>query len=329
MYNLFDKEGGGKHMVKAVNEYIDINGTRQSILTMYTDTNNPVLLIVHGGAGMPDRPLVQAYSSELAACYTVVCWDQRGSGFSTMRGKLTIDLMLSDLAAVVESLCSRYQQERIFIAGHSWGAYLALRYVAAHQGRVRYYIGTGQHISPFQSEIDRYRFVQEEALKRNKNSVLRKLRSFGAPDGYTYPHMDAAAKAYVALKVVGYAGYFSSSNGISMGKYVRQYLGLYRQCYGAHLPKALAGMVKPLLTLNMEMDRDNSISDIKELSVPVLLISGEEDMICPVPAAQRWLAQLTAPKKDFVIIKNASHMVNFEQPETWNDLLKGLLEESN
>ena len=62
---------------------------------------------------------------------------------------------------------------------------------------------------------------------------------------------------------------------------------------------------------------------------PVLLISGEEDMICPVPAAQRWLAQLTAPKKDFVIIKSASHMVNFEQPETWNDLLKGLLEESN
>ena len=82
-------------MADAVNAYIDVNGTRQSILTMCTDTNHPVLLIVHGGAGMPDRPLVQAYSSELADCYTVVCWDQRGSGFSTMRCKLTVDLMLS------------------------------------------------------------------------------------------------------------------------------------------------------------------------------------------------------------------------------------------
>ena len=77
------------------------------------------------------------------------------------------------------------------------------------------------------------------------------------------------------------------------------------------------------------MDRDDYISEIKELSVPVLLVSGEEDMICPVPAAQRWLAQLTAPKKDFVIIKNASHMVNFEQPQEWNRLVKSVLEESN
>ncbi|MBR6313176.1 MAG: alpha/beta hydrolase [Clostridia bacterium] len=316
-------------MAKAVNEFIDVNGTRQSILTMYTDTNNPVLLIVHGGAGMPDRALVQAYNSELADCYTVVCWDQRGSGFSTMRGRLTIDLMLSDLAAVVDCLRDKYHQERIVIAGHSWGAYLALRYVAAHQDRVRYYIGTGQHISPFQGEIDRYRFVRAEAQKRNKKSTVWMLDSFGAPDGYTYPHMDAAAKAYVALKVVGYAGYFSRSNGVSMAKYVRQYLGLYRQCYGAHFPKALAGMVRPLLSLNLEMDRDDYISEIKELSVPVLLVSGEEDMICPVPAAQRWLEQLTAPKKDFVIIKNASHMVNFEQPQKWNRLVKSVLEESN
>ena len=316
-------------MADAVNAYIDVNGTRQSILTMCTDTNHPVLLIVHGGAGMPDRPLVQAYSSELADCYTVVCWDQRGSGFSTMRCKLTVDLMLSDLAAVVEYLCSRYRQERIFIAGHSWGAYLALRYVAAHQDRVRYYIGTGQHISPFKGEIDRYSFVREEALKRNKNSVVRKLDYFGAPDGYTYRNIDAAAKAYVALKVVGYAGYFSRKGGVSMGKYVWQYLGLYRQCYGAHLGKALLGMVKPLLSLNLEMDKDDYISDIKELSVPVLLISGEEDMICPVPAAQRWLEQLAAPKKGFVIIKNASHMVNFEQPQEWNRLVKSLVTDDN
>jgi Predicted hydrolases or acyltransferases (alpha/beta hydrolase superfamily) len=58
--------------------------------------------------------------------------------------------------------------------------------------------------------------------------------------------------------------------------------------------------------------------------VPVLLISGEEDMICPVPAAQRWFDKLQAPQKAFVKVKNASHMVNFEQPQEWNRLVRGL-----
>ena len=287
-------------MMKAVSEYIDVNGTRQSILTMYTDTSHPVLLIVHGGAGMPDRPLVQQYSSALADCYTVVRWDQRGCGFSTMRGRLTVDLMLSDLAAVAEYLRKKYGREQIYLAGHSWGAYLALRFVACFPAYVKYYIGTGQHISPFQSELDRWGFVHAEAEKRGAKTVLKKLDTFGAPEGYTYPHLNALAKSYVALKVVGFAGYFSRSAGVPMRRYLRQYLKLYAQCYGAHLPAALLGMAKSLAALNLEMDKDDVIASITELPVPVLLISGEEDMICPVPAVQRWFQRHPRFKPHFI-----------------------------
>lgn len=53
-------------MMEAVNEFVSINHTRQSLMTMSTGPDKPVLLIVHGGAGCPDRPLVQKYNEELA-----------------------------------------------------------------------------------------------------------------------------------------------------------------------------------------------------------------------------------------------------------------------
>lgn len=113
-------------------EYININNFRQNIMTISSDDSNPVLLIVHGGAGSPDRPLVKKYNSELAEYYTVVCWDQRGSGLSYTKEDLTIDIMLNDLKSVVEFLRNRYNQSKIYIAGHSWGAYLGLRFSFMH-----------------------------------------------------------------------------------------------------------------------------------------------------------------------------------------------------
>ena len=312
--------------MEAVNEYAEINHCRQSMLTMRADTRNPVLLIVHGGAGLPDRPLVQKYSAELAGYYTVVCWDQRGCGFSDAGGRLSVDLLLSDLKAVVDCLREKYHQNKIYVAGHSWGSYLALRYAAAYPETVKYYIGTGQEVSALRSETDKYQFVREQARKRNDKGVLRRLEAFGEPENGVYRKNDKRAKNYIWIQLFRYAGYFSK-NGPSMGRYLGAYAGSYVRCYGVRTGKLLAGAARSLVVLNSEMDQKDSISRITELPFPVLLISGEEDMICPVATAQRWFDDLQAPKKEYVKIKNASHMVNFEQPREWNRLLMGLLKD--
>ncbi|WP_294835847.1 alpha/beta fold hydrolase [uncultured Eubacterium sp.] len=90
--------------INTTTEYININNFRQNIMTISSNDSNPVLLIVHGGAGSPDRPLVKKYNSELAEYYTVVCWDQRGSGLSYTKEDLTIDTILNDLKTVVERI---------------------------------------------------------------------------------------------------------------------------------------------------------------------------------------------------------------------------------
>lgn len=283
-------------------------------MTISTNPNNPVLLIVHGGAGSPDRPLVMKYNNELADYYTVVCWDQRGSGLSYTKKKLTIEIMLADLRAVVEYLRDTYNQQKIYIAGHSWGAYLGLRFANMYPDYIKYYIGTGQGISSFIDEIDKYNFVKKQALIKNDKKILSKLNYYGKPSGFSYPNDDKKAKKFIGSMIHKYGGYISDKNDFNISKYFIPYF----KCYGFHIIKVLKGMLKSSAILNNEMNKKDSISCITTLSFPILLISGENDMICPVKATQKWFDNLTAPQKKFVIIKNAAHMVNFEQSQKWN-----------
>lgn len=48
--------------MKITEEYININNSKQNILIACNNIENPLLLILHGGPGSPDRPLVLKYN---------------------------------------------------------------------------------------------------------------------------------------------------------------------------------------------------------------------------------------------------------------------------
>ncbi len=70
------------------------------------------------------------------------------------------------------------------------------------------------------------------------------------------------------------------------------------------------------------MKENDVLTDIKSLDIPVMIIMGEDDYICPIGTAKEWFDNLTAPEKKILVIKNAAHMVNFEQSEKWNEAVK-------
>lgn len=307
--------------MKISTQYININHSMQNLLTLSTNMSNPVLLIIHGGAGSPDRPLVEKYNAALAEYYNVVCWDQRGSGLSYTKDKLTIDMLLADLKSVVEYLKAFYSQEKIYIAGHSWGAYLGVRFASMYPEYVKYYIGTGQGVSSLVDEVDKYNFVSRQAESGKDKKVISKLAYYGRPDGYRYQNCDGEAKKFISKMIHKYGGYIYDKRNLSSSAIMLSYM----KCYKHNIIKLVKGMIKSSQSLNAQMNGEDKISLITELSVPVLLISGENDAVCPVAAAQRWFDKLKAPEKAFIKVENAAHMVNFEQPEIWNKELIQLL----
>jgi proline iminopeptidase len=101
----------------------------------------PLVVLLHGGPGLWD------YLAPLAALlddtFTVVRFDQRGCGRSTGDdGPFTIAQAVDDL----DQLRMALGFPRWAVAGHSWGAELALRYAAAcpdHVTSVAYIAGAG------------------------------------------------------------------------------------------------------------------------------------------------------------------------------------------
>jgi proline iminopeptidase len=130
----------------------------------------PPVVCLHGGPGLWD------YLAPLAALidntFTVVRFDQRGCGRSTGGGPFTITQAVDDLEQVRAAL--GFGQWAI--AGHSWGAELALRYTARHQARttaVAYISGVGAgngykdaHVAELDRRLgpDRERWVALSAI---------------------------------------------------------------------------------------------------------------------------------------------------------------------
>ncbi len=303
--------------MKDKNYKVLVGGCKQDILVLNDESKKPLLLVVHGGPGSPDRPLVCKYNNALTDKFTVVCWDQRCAGLSyTSQSKeapLTTELMLSDLKELVEYLLKKYNVSKLYLAGHSWGAYLGLWFASKYPQYVYYYIGTGQGISSKLDELAKYNFVLRKAEEKNDQKVIKALYKISPPINGEYKENTSKCIQYVGNLIHRYGGYIDANNDFSMGEYLKIYLPFYK----FNIIKVIKGINYSVKNLIPKMKENDVIPTISRIAVPIKLIFGANDYICPVETAKNWFDKLIAPSKSFIVIKNAAHMVNFEQPDEW------------
>jgi proline iminopeptidase len=108
--------------------------------TAASGRGQPPLVLCHGGAGLWDylKPVAEGLG-EVARVHR---WEQRGCGRSDRTGPYSVARYVADL----EFLRGHFEYARWVVAGHSWGAGLALRYALTHPERVQavlYVSGTG------------------------------------------------------------------------------------------------------------------------------------------------------------------------------------------
>jgi len=95
---LVDENGNPLAGSLSAKVFVDINGTQQGMFIKSKDQTQPVLLYLHGG--IPDYFLTQRYPTSLEDDFTVVWWEQRGSGISYHAAipteTITLDQMIAD-----------------------------------------------------------------------------------------------------------------------------------------------------------------------------------------------------------------------------------------
>ena len=175
---FLDKDG--RPLAGSISEkvFVEINGLKQGMFVKGKCLSNPVLLYVHGG--MPDFLLTQDYPTGLENHFTVVWWEQRGSGISFTD---SIDLktlnsrqLIEDTKTLSRYLCQRFGGEKIYLMGHSGGAFIGLQAAAEAPELYHAYIGVAQMVNQRASEKEAYDYMLQAFEKQGDRGTANKLR---------------------------------------------------------------------------------------------------------------------------------------------------------
>jgi len=308
-------------------EKIELGGIDQYIITGGIDSTKPVLLFLHGGPGSPEMGFVKKFNPELEHDFLVVHWEQRGSGKSYNNNisieSMTIEQFISDTKELSEYLIKRFNKDKIYIMGHSWGSYLGIKTIEKHPELFHCYFGIGQVADQYRSEKISFEWVKNQAVKKEDKKAIKKL---GALD---FPEMNASNKEWIRFLMAERAyvdkfggGLYRDYNGtldkLSPVIFAKEYSLRDKMNYGI-------GSLFSLKHLWDDVITDNLFETIDSVQIPVYIFQGVYDYQTSYSVAKEFYDQLKAPEKQFFTFENSAHCPIFDEPERFNKILREIL----
>jgi pimeloyl-ACP methyl ester carboxylesterase len=297
--------------------FVEINGFMQGMFVKSDDANNPVLLFLHGGPGFPEYGLTEKYPTHLEEHFTVCWWEQRGAGISYNRNTnpndLTIENIVSDTIEVTNYLRKRFNKEKIYLMGHSWGTLIGL-YTVKEKPKLFYaYIGVAQIVNQLESEKIAYKYMIEQYSKINNKNMVKSLEK------YNILSSNEIKKEYVAFRdkpmhELG-IGTIHSMKSVISGIFLpimrnKEYTFSER----INIWKAKS-MYLNKTNLWEIMMQTNVSEKITAIDVPAYFMHGIYDYTVNYSLAKEYYKTLKSPLKDFYTFKNSAHSPIFEEPE--------------
>jgi pimeloyl-ACP methyl ester carboxylesterase len=303
--------------------FADINGVEQGMVVQRKDEMAPVLLWVHGGPGMTDYFLTQRYPTGVEDCFTVVWWEQRGAGLSYHAGippaTMTVEQFIADTLAVTEYLRHRYDREKIYLLGHSWGSFIGIQAAARAPELFHAYVGMAQVAYQLESERLAYEYMLEQFKEAGNRSMVRKLQA--APVSMT----DGTPDAYLSLRDKA-----MHSLGIGTTRDMKSVItGIFLRSF---LNRDYTLREKVILWRGRAFSRSFGIWDrlirtdltklVPALDLPVYFLHGSHDYTVNYMLARDYLWMLEAPLKGFYTFEQSAHSPILEEPERARRILQ-------
>ncbi len=306
---------------------VTLGGLKQRIHIRTDDEHKPVLLFLHGGPGVCNRHSVMKEHADLMDCFTIVCWDQRGSGGSYWGAKkesLTVARLTEDAAELAEWLCQEFHKDKIFIIGGSWGSELGTWLASRFPARIAAYVGFGQLVNGAKNEEISFSFAMEEAEKAGDRKSIEQLKRVGPPvlGVYRGGFDGMMAQRRVMMKYGGYSksekkrSYFSSFviPVLFSGEYsLRDLIGLVK------------GYKYVLTAMWAEVGATDFEKSCTRFDMPFYVFDGVHDQNTPASLVEHWFNMIEAPEKELIWFTESGHNPMGDEPEKFKKLLRSRL----
>lgn len=322
---FLDKNGGVLAGSISEKVFVTIGGVKQGMFIRGKNVNNPVLLFLHGGPGMPEYFLTDNYPSGLEDNFTVCYWEQRGGGLSYSPDipaeSINAEQLVSDAIEVTNYLRERFGKDKIYLMAHSWGSFLGIQAAAQAPQLYCAYIGVGQISQMGESEKLAYAYMLGQYSAAGNTAMVKKLKE--------YPVLESDA---------GVRSFFTSSLrdatmhelGIGTMHNMKSVVG------GVFLPvmecreytlgekiniwRAKAFLRSKTVLLDQLFSTDMAVK-VPKLAIPAYFISGKHDLTVNHDLSKAYLERLQAPVKGFYTFEQSAHSPMFEEPERFVQIM--------
>jgi pimeloyl-ACP methyl ester carboxylesterase len=293
-------------------EKIKLGGVDQYILIRGRSTSNPVLLFLHGGPGMPMMYLAYKFQRPLEDTFTVVQWDRRGAGKSydpnIPPDTVSVSQEISDTRDLTNLLRKRFNQQKIYLVGHSYGSYLGMLVVKRYPKLFKAYVGIGQMAcSDSQSRAIQDRWIREQSIASNNAEALNEVNSKRPYDReqwlFQFGGELRGATSFVPLILMGLAApEYTFADGMNVRK----------------------GVSFTHKHMKYDVIKGALMDSVTSVDVPVYFFTGRYDETDPYQCTQRYFARLHAPQKRLVWFDHSAHFPFLEEPYAFARELRAL-----
>lgn len=303
-----------------------IGGIEQYMYIRGQNTDNPIILVLHGG--MPLTPMIHTYQYAWEDKYTVVNWDRRGCGETYFLNEeksdeivdsMTFDVLLEDTNEVVEYLTKRFGQKKVIIMADSFGSMIGSQYVQKYPEKVSAYIGSAQ-ITDIIKDINLCAVdLKERAIQAGNTNDAEKLSTYINLDDKSnflqkYLAFNEFANSYITHES------FADTLKVYLTGLESPYFPISHLSFYFKTDRLSARLVELLSEFNIK-DYGNVYQ------VPMIYILGEKDWITTY-AFEEYYNTVEAPYKKVVYIANGGHDVLQNDPEEYYEAFNSALEEA-
>jgi pimeloyl-ACP methyl ester carboxylesterase len=303
---------------------VSLGGQQQTIMIRGHSADLPVLLYLSGGPGQSDLPYSRVLLADLTQDFIVVSWDQRGTGKSYPALEpietLTLDQAVADTIELTNYLRERFDEEKIYLMGESWGTTLGVLAVQQQPDLYHAWIASGQMVSQRETDHQLYQDVLDLAQRTGNTALSEQMLAFGEPPYADTPYPNAVVMGYYDALGQSYTppqDYIERGTAANLGPW-----GILGSEYNlVEKVNVLRGLIDMFTVMYPQLQEIDFQQDVPQLDVPVYILDGKAELAARRDLALAWYAQLEASSKHIYTFDNAGHSVAFEQFSALHQIL--------
>lgn len=332
MKKLVDENGNVIEGSISEKIWLDTDGTKLGLIIKSENPNNPVLLVLGGGPGIPEYLLEDIYDSHLYKYFTVCYINYRGTGLSYDKNinkeSLTSEKYFEDAITVTNYLRGRFNKEKIYLVGHSFGTYISLNVVQKNPELYEGYIAMSMCVDQKKSEKVAYDYMMEQYEKSGKTKKVKELEKYSSifeniekidlQDKLTQDYFRSARDKDMHELGIGTTHEMKSViSGIFLPSFKMQEFTVGERINIWKAKKATENCPVIIDSFNF-----NAFETIKKIEVPIYVFAGVYDYTTEYSLQKEYFEMLEAPKKKFYTFKNSAHSPLFEENEKAINIIK-------